>query len=72
MHVDESSVKFEAKRDKSWLTCISNLINKFLDVLMNKLPKHLLLFRSVDHKIEVVPRLAPLFKWPYWFNKKEL
>jgi hypothetical protein len=53
MLVDEFSAK-------SWLTCISNKINKFLDVLMDGLPKHLLPFRSVDHKIEVVPRSALL------------
>ncbi len=53
MHVDEFSVK-------SWFTYISNTINKFLDVLVDGLPKHLPFFRSVDHKIEVVLRSAPL------------
>jgi hypothetical protein len=62
MCVDESSAKFKAKRVKFWLTYISNIINKILDVLTNELSKHLPPSRSVDHKIEVVPRLAPLFK----------
>ncbi len=70
--VDESSAKSKVLRAKSWPTCISNIINKFLDVLMDELPKHLLLSCNVDHKIEVVLKLTPPFKSPYWLTKKEL
>ncbi len=56
MCVDKSNAKFNAKGVKFWLTCISNTINKFFDVLMDKLPKHLPPSYSVDHKIKVVPR----------------
>jgi hypothetical protein len=70
--VDESSAKSKAKRVKSWPTCISNTINKILDILMDDLPKHLPLFHNVDHKIKVVPGLAPPFKSPYQHIKKEL
>lgn len=33
MHVDESNAKSKAKGIKSWPTYISNIINKFLDIL---------------------------------------
>jgi hypothetical protein len=72
MRVDESSAKSKAKGAKFLSTCISKIINKFLDVLIDDLPKHLPLYHNVDHKIEVVPRLAPLSKPPYQLNKKEL
>ncbi len=39
---------------------------------MDELPKHLLLSYNVDHKIEVVLKLTPPFKSPYWLTKKEL
>jgi hypothetical protein len=65
MHVDESNAKSKAKGAKSLPTCISDTINKFLDILMDDFPKHLLRSRNVDHKIKVVPRFAPPFKAPY-------
>ncbi len=34
MSVDESSAKSQAKGPKSWPICISNTINKFLDILV--------------------------------------
>jgi hypothetical protein len=71
MHADESSAKSKAKGAKSWPTCISNIINKFLGILIDELPKHLPPFCNVSHKIEVVSRLTPLFKSPYWLNKKK-
>jgi hypothetical protein len=52
----------------SWPICISNTIYKFLDVLINNLPKHLLDSCNVDHKIEVVPRSTPPSKSPYRLN----
>jgi hypothetical protein len=72
MCVDESNVKSKAKGVKFWPFCISNTINTFLDVLMNKFLKHLLPFRNVDHNIEVVPSFTPPFKSPYKFNKRQL
>jgi hypothetical protein len=64
MHVDESNANSKAKGAKFWPTCISNTINKFLDVLTDNLLKHLPLYCNVDHKIEVVPGF-PLSKPPY-------
>jgi hypothetical protein len=72
MHVDEFNAKSKAKGTKSWPTYISNIINKFLDILTNELFKHLPHFCNVDHKIEVVPRSVPPFKSPYMLNKKKL
>jgi hypothetical protein len=56
MCVDESNVKSKAKGAKFWPTCISNTINKFLDILTDELLKHLPPFHNVNHNIEVVPR----------------
>jgi hypothetical protein len=64
MHVDESSAKSKTKGAKSWPTCISNIINKFLDILTYELRKHLPPC-NVNHKIEVVLRLTPISKSPY-------
>jgi len=72
MHVDESSAKSKTKGAKSWPICISNIINKILDILTDNLPKHLPLFYNVDHKIEVVFGLALLSKSHYQFNKNKL
>ncbi len=72
MCVDEFSTKFKTKGVKSWPTYISSIINKFLDILTNKFPKHLPHFHNVDHKIEVVPRSVPPSKSPFMLNKKEL
>jgi hypothetical protein len=60
--VDESSAKSKAKGAKSWLTSISNIINKYFDVLTNELSKHLSPSHNVDHKIKVVFGLAPSSK----------
>jgi hypothetical protein len=65
MHVDEFSAKFKAKGAKFWATCIFDTINKFFDFLIDDLLKHLPLFPDVDHKNEVVPSFAPLFKSHY-------
>jgi len=65
MHVDESNTKAKAKRVKSWPNCISNTIKKILDVLMDEPLYIYFLFWNVDHKFEVVPRLAPPSKSPY-------
>ncbi len=72
MCVDEFITKSKAKGAKSWPTCISNTINKFLDILMDDFPKHLFPSRHVDHRIKVVLGSTPPFKAPYRLNKKEL
>jgi hypothetical protein len=52
--------------------CILDSFNKFSEVLINE-PLHAFPpYRKVDHMIEVVPRLALLFKAPYRLNQKEL
>jgi hypothetical protein len=65
MCVDVSSAKFKAKGAKSWPSCIFDTINKFLDVITDEFPKHLLLSCIVDHKIEVMFGLMPPFNSPY-------
>jgi hypothetical protein len=55
---------------KQPFTCILDSFNKFLKVLIDKLPYALPHFKEVDYKIEVVPRLALLFKAPYRLNQK--
>jgi hypothetical protein len=65
MCVDEFNTKSKSKGVKSWPTCISSIINRTLDIPMDKLLKHLLPSHNVDHKIEVVFGLAPPFKSPY-------
>jgi hypothetical protein len=72
MCVDESSAKSKAKGVKFWPNHVSDTINKFLDILTNELFKCLPPFCNVDHKIEVVPRLAPPSKSPYQLNQKKL
>jgi hypothetical protein len=57
MHVDEYNAKFKAKGAK------------LLDILIDELLKHLPFSCNVNHKIEVVPRLIPLSKSPYWLIK---
>jgi hypothetical protein len=42
-----------------------------LKVLTNEFPDALPLYRKVDHKIKVMPRLAPPSKAPYRLNQKE-
>jgi hypothetical protein len=46
--------------------------NKFSKVLTYELLDALPLYREVDHKIEVMPGLAPSSKVPYRLNQKEL
>jgi hypothetical protein len=53
-------------------TFILDSFNKILKVLIDELPDALPPYREVDHKIEVVPRSAPLSKTPYILNQKEL
>jgi hypothetical protein len=72
MCVDESSAKSKTKGAKSWPICISNTINKILDILTDNLPKHLTFFYNVDHKIEVVFGSALLSKSHYQLNKNKL
>jgi len=70
--MDGFSAKSKAKGAKFWPTCIFDKISKFLDILINELPKHLPPFHDVDHKNEMVLGFTPPFKSPYQLNKKEL
>lgn len=45
---------------------------EFGDVLINKLPKELLLNKLVDHKIELIPCIQLPSKAPYGLNQVEL
>ncbi len=54
------------------LVCILDSFNKISKVLTDEFPDAFPPYRKVDHKIEVVPRLAPLSKAPYKLNQKEL
>jgi len=52
--------------------CIKQVLEKFLDVMPEKLPKNLPPRRQVDHAIEVVPGVAPPAKAPYRMSHEEL
>jgi hypothetical protein len=58
MHVDEFCIKAKAKRVNQWPT------------LIDKLPNQLPPYFDVDHKIEVMLRLASPFQASYRFNTK--
>jgi hypothetical protein len=53
------------------LQCIFDSFLKNLNILTCKLLKSFPPYQKVDHKIEVVPRLASLSKTPYRLNQKE-
>jgi hypothetical protein len=74
MHVNEFGVKEKTKGIDQWpIICISNMLNKFLGVLTNKLPIQLTPCHDIDHKIEVVskPRIS-FSKATYRLNKKKV
>jgi hypothetical protein len=47
-------------------------LDEFPDVMPKELPDELPLRRQVDHKIEVIPRVAPSAKAPYRMSHEEL
>ncbi len=52
--------------------CIKQILEEFLDVMLEELPKDLPLRRQVDHVIEVMPVMAPPTKAPYQMSHEEL
>jgi hypothetical protein len=54
MHVDEYKTKVKAKRFKSWPTCISNIIKKFLDVLTDEALNIYFLFEMWTIKLRLL------------------
>ncbi len=67
--------EFEPKEATKLVTsskCIKQVLEKFLDVMPEDLPKDLPPRRRVDHAIEVMPRVAPPAKAPYRMNHEEL
>jgi hypothetical protein len=74
MHVNEFGSKEKTKGIDQWpIICISNMLNKFLGVLTNKLPIQLTPCHDIDHKIEVVSKPRKSFlRATSRFNKKEV
>jgi hypothetical protein len=70
MHVNEFNVKAKAKWVGPSFTCIANMLNKILNVLIDEIPKKLPPCRDVDHKIEVMSRSTPPFRALYRVNQK--
>lgn len=54
------------------LKLVEELMLKFGDRLMTKLPKELSPNRIIDHKIELILRSQSLSNAPYWLNQLEL
>ncbi len=54
------------------LVCILNSLNKFLEVLTNKLPNVPPSYNEVDHKIKMMPISTLPSKAPHRLNQKEL
>jgi hypothetical protein len=52
--------------------CIRQVLEEFLDVMLEDLPKDLPPRRRVDHAIEVMPGVEPLAKAPYRMSHEEL
>jgi hypothetical protein len=67
--------EFEPKEVTNVVTsskCIRQVLEEFLDVMLEKLLEDLPLRRQVDHAIEVIPKVAPLAKAPYKMSHEEL
>lgn len=67
MHVTEFNVKAKAKWISPSFTCISNMFNKILNVLIDEIPKKL----PPCCDVEVVSRSTPPFRALYRVNQKE-
>ncbi len=52
--------------------CIKQVLEEFLNVMLDELPEDLPLRRRVDHAIEVIPRVEPPAKAPYRMSHEEL
>ncbi len=67
--------EFEPKEVTNVVTsfkCIMQVLEEFLDVMVEELFEDLPPRRRVDHVIEVMPRVAPLAKAPYRMSHEEL
>jgi iron-sulfur cluster repair protein YtfE (RIC family) len=62
----------EAKTDGPFSKYIRKILERYKDVLTNKLSQELSSTREVDHKIEVISGSEPPSKTPYRLNQKKL
>ncbi len=69
--LDEYEPK-EATKLVTSAECIKQVLEEFLDVMPEELPKNLPSKRRVDHAIKVVPGVAPPAKAPYRMSHEEL
>jgi hypothetical protein len=69
--LDEFEPK-EATNLVSLPKCIKQMLDKFLNVMLEALPDELPLKRRLDHVIEVMLKVAPHAKAPYRMNHEEL
>jgi len=69
--LDEYEPK-EATKLVTSAKCIKQVLEEFLDVMPEELPKDLPPKRQVDHAIAVVPGMAPPAKAPYRMSHEEL
>jgi hypothetical protein len=69
--LDECEPK-EATKLVTSAKCIKQVLEEFLDVMLEELPEDLPLRRRVDHAIEMVPGVAPPTKAPYRMSHEEL
>jgi len=67
--------EFEPKEVTNVVTsfkCIMQVLEEFLDVMVEELFEDLPPRRRIDHVIEVMSRVAPLAKAPYRMSHEEL
>ncbi len=62
----------EATNLVNFAKCIKRVFNECPNVMLEELFDELPLRRQVDHATEVMPRMAPPAKAPYWMNHKKL
>ncbi len=70
MRMEGHSDVAKAEKASTCPFCILEVINKFLDILMDNLPTILLPSKDVNHKIEVHPRSTSPTRAPYRLNQK--
>jgi hypothetical protein len=67
--------KFEPKEATDLVNvpkCVKRMLDKFLDVMLEKLPDELPLKKQIDHAIELMSRVAPPAKAPYRMGHERL
>ncbi len=69
--LDEFELK-EATNLVNLPKCIKQMLDEFLDVMLEKLPDELPLRRQVDHAIKVMSGVAPPTKAPYQMSHEKL